>query len=221
MALNPAATRAVLWDLDGTLVDTAPLHWEVWNEVLAGYGRSLTLEEFLPTFGLRNDTVIPLWIGAHLSAEEVQYISEVKEKRFRERLAETPVALLPGALDWLARLKRDGWWQALATMTPRKNLESILRTADFAGYLDALVTAEDVARGKPAPDVFLAAASKLDVPPMRCIVVEDAPAGVDAGRSAGMRVIAVGPSVAGVDADLHAASLLSLPADSFERLVNG
>jgi HAD superfamily hydrolase (TIGR01509 family) len=208
---SPGA-RAVLWDLDGTLVDTALVHWQAWRAALpaAAAASQLSWEAFLPTFGLRNDALIPKWLGTHPSAGEIRRISEVKEERYRALLGKGSIRLVPGAENWLRRLRGLGWRQAIATMTPRQNLELILLALDIGQYLDAVVTAEDVVRGKPEPDVFLAAAGRLSVPPARCLVIEDSPAGVEAARRAGMRVIGVGPAVQDKLADYTVVRLTDL-----------
>jgi beta-phosphoglucomutase len=204
-------TRAVLWDLDGTLVDTALVHWRAWRESLpATAARQLSWEEFLPTFGLRNDTLIPKWLGTYPSAAEIRRISDVKEEHYRALLGKVSIKPAPGAEHWLRRLRGLGWRQAIATMTSHQNLELILLALNIGQYLDTIVTAEDVARGKPAPDVFLTAAERLAVPPARCLVIEDSLAGVEAARRAGMRVIRVGPAVQGNLADHTVARLTDL-----------
>jgi beta-phosphoglucomutase len=122
-------------------------------------------------------------------------------------------------MQWLARLQRQSWRQAIATMAPRANLEVMVRMAGIQPYLDATVTAEDVARGKPEPDVFLAAADRLHIPPARCVVVEDAPAGVEAAHRAGMRAVGVGVKILPGTADRVVQSLTELPEDAFRQLV--
>lgn len=211
--------RAVLWDLDGTLVNTAPIHWRAWKEILAAEGKALTWEAFLPSFGQRNDTALRAWLGHDLSVETIQRISSQKEDLFRTMLRTTPLEMLPGARDWLERLRLAGWRQALATMTWRENLEAMFAAQDFSDCFDAIVTAEDVHQGKPDPEVFLLAAQRLAVPPSRCIVVEDAPAGIEAARRAGMRVIGAG-APALLKADRVVPRLSDLTDTVFDDLVN-
>jgi HAD superfamily hydrolase (TIGR01509 family) len=212
---------AALWDLDGTIVDTAPIHWLAWRDTLADEGRTLTYERFATTFGLRNDQTLPVLLGAEVSGAEIARIGDAKETRFRERVAAQPPVVLPGALHWLAALRSAGWRQALATMAPRPNLEVIVNSLGLGAYFDAAVASEDVERGKPDPQVFLLAAQRLGVPPGRCVVVEDSTAGVEAARRAGMRCIGVSRNHSSMTADLLVSALDELAPDAFVRLVNG
>jgi beta-phosphoglucomutase len=218
MSLTIAQPRAVLWDLDGTLIDTAPVHWRAWQQILVPEGVNLTWAVFAPTFGQRNDTVLRGWIREDLADSEIARISETKEALYREMLGQYPLVLLPGAAHWLAQLHASGWRQALATMTGRKNLEAIFSVMNFQRYMDAIVCAEDVARGKPDPEVFLRAAERLSIPPQRCIVVEDSPAGIEAAKRAGMHSIGVSKDDP-LPADRTAPSLADLPAATFDDLV--
>ena len=120
---------------------------------------------------------------------------------------------------WMARLRQAGWKQAVATAAPGLNEEAVVEALGLASWFDARVTAEDVTRGKPFPDIFLTAAAALAVPPERAIVVEDAPAGVAAARAAGMKVIAVCESGPIPAADVWVASLIDLPPDMFDALL--
>lgn len=208
--------RAVLWDLDGTLIDTAPFHWMAWRDMLASINVMLTWEDFLPTFGMRNDTIIPMWFGKDVSAEDIIRIGDKKEAHYRELLGQQPIQPLPGAVEWITALRQRGWQQAIATMTPRANVDQILDRLDIRNKIDGLVTAEDVARGKPEPDVFLAAARLLNVPPSVCVVVEDSEAGIEAARRAGMRSIGVR---LGLPAGLVVDRLDRLPPDAFDQLL--
>ncbi|HEX9365541.1 MAG TPA: HAD family phosphatase [Vicinamibacterales bacterium] len=210
--------RAVLWDLDGTLVDSEELHWLSWRDTMRSEGVELTYAQFLASFGQRNDRIIPVWLGADVDAARVQRIGEEKEAEYR-RLAEAHgLTPLPGAREWLAALRAGGWKQAIASSAPLVNVEMMLRVAGLEGCLDAIVSAEDVTMGKPDPQVFFEAAARLQVPPPRCIVVEDAAAGVEGARRAGMR--SVGVTRDGLlDADVFVRSLADLPPDAFERLL--
>jgi beta-phosphoglucomutase len=203
--------------MDGTLVDSRDRHWRSWQEVLAAEGVAVSEAQFLATFGQRNDTILRGWLGAEAEPERVRRIGEAKEAAYRRLVVERGLAPLPGAADWLRRLDEAGWRQAVASSAPRLNVEVVLRVLGLERRFRALVAAEDVKAGKPAPDVFLAAAARLGVQPGRCVVVEDAEAGIEAARRAGMSSVGVGIR----SADLPVASLAELPLDAFDGLVRG
>ena len=213
--MNP---RAVLWDLDGTLADSEEYHWLSWRDAMRAEGVELTYDRFLASFGQRNDRILGAWLGEAADATRIRRIGDWKEAEYR-RLAEarglTPLA---GAREWVERLHRDGWKQAIASSAPRLNVETMLHVLKFDGLIDAMVSADEVKKGKPDPDVFLAAAAAVSVPPSRCVVVEDAPAGVEAGRRAGMKTVGVNAK-SPLAADVYVTSLADLSPDAFERLL--
>ena len=210
--------RAVLWDLDGTLVDSAEFHWLSWRDTMAAEGVSLTYQQFLESFGQKNDRILPGWLGPGADADRIRRVGDAKETEYRRLASVHGLTPLPGASSWVRRLHAQGWQQAIASSAPRDNVGVMLRALALDGMFEAIVSAEDVTRGKPDPQVFVAAAGRLGVPADRCIVVEDAAAGVQAARGAGMRCIGVNRAVV-LDADVAVSSLLELPADAFDRLV--
>jgi HAD superfamily hydrolase (TIGR01509 family) len=210
--------RAVLWDLDGTLVDSAEFHWLSWRDTMAAEGVSLTYQQFLDTFGQKNDRILPGWLGPGADAHRIRRVGDAKEAEYRRLASVHGLRPLPGASSWVRRLHAQGWQQAIASSAPRENVGVMLRALALESMFEAIVSAEDVSRGKPDPQVFLAAAERLGVPRDRCIVVEDAAVGVQAARSAGMRCIGVSRAVV-LDADVAVSSLLELPSDAFDRLV--
>lgn len=212
--------RGVLWDVDGTLIDSGDYHWLAWHETMAAEGFDLSRDRFAATFGWRNDAILRDWLGADLTAAEIARIGDLKEARYRELMAERGVQPLPGVRRWLAALAAAGWRQAVASSAPRLNVEAILAALEIAHFFEAITSAEDVQRGKPDPQVFLVAAEKLGIAPERCIVVEDAPAGVEGGRRAGMATVGVLWSHAELSADLVVRTLDELPPDAFDRLLD-
>jgi beta-phosphoglucomutase len=210
--------KAVLWDLDGTLVDSSDHHWVAWRETIGAEGHGVTYAQFLDSFGQKNDRIIRGWLGNDTTDEVIKRIGDAKEAEYRRLALEHGVTALPGALEWIQTLQRDGWLQAIASSAPRLNVEVMVRALKIEPFIDAVVSAEDVTAGKPDPQVFLAAASRLQVPASQCIVVEDAAAGVEAAHRAGMRCIAVSKG-ASLKGDVSVASLADLPADAFERLL--
>lgn len=211
--------RAVLWDLDGTLVDSADYHWRSWRDTLAAEGTSITYEQFRASFGQKNDRILRRWFGDRISPERIQRIGDAKEAEYRRLAREEGLIALPGAAEWVTRLHRDGWRQAIASSAPRANVDVMLNVLGLDRGFDAIVSAEDVTAGKPDPQVFQIAASRVGVPPSRCVVVEDAAAGIEAARRAGMKSIGVSREGA-LDADVFVESLADLPDDAFERLVH-
>jgi len=207
---------AVLWDMDGTLVDSEEYHWLSWRDTMAAEGVALTREQFLESFGQRNDAILARWLGRDASAR----IGDTKEELYRKLLREGGLAPLPGAAEWVKHLHREGWVQAIASSAPRANVAAVLEVIELGGCFQAIVSAEDVTMGKPDPQVFLTAASRLGMAPSRCIVVEDAVAGVEAARRAGMRSIGVRRSGPPLAADIAVASLADLPMNAFASLLD-
>ena len=205
--------------MDGTLVDSEELHWQAWRETMQAEGRPITREEFLASFGQRNDRILATWLGEACGPDRVRRLSDSKEECYRAQARKVGLVPLPGAAEWVEKLRGAGWRQAMATAAPRANAECILELLGFNDRFEAVVTAEDVRHGKPDPEVFLAAAAKLGVPPAQCIVVEDAAAGTEAARRAGMRSIGVRRPGPPIEADIVVDSLADLPPDAFDRLV--
>jgi len=220
MASNQNTPRAVLWDVDGTLVDSLEYHWLSWREALAEEGYALTREQFLSTFGRRNDEILRAYFGDDITPARVTRISLGKEEAYREMVRSRGIAPLPGVRRWLHQLKADGWRQAVASSAPPLNLDVILASLGVADCFDAIASAEEVERGKPDPQIFLAAAAKVQTPPARCVVVEDAPAGTEAVRRAGMRSVGVLTTHAHLEADLVVRSLDELDGAAFASLLD-
>src|SRR6266566_4022440 len=181
--------RAVIWDLDGVIIDSANEHRLAWQRLAREEGISFSDADFWATFGKRNDDIIAT-IWGPLPPERVQELANRKESYFRELIRKT-AAPLPGAMELMRGLHEAGFAQALASSAPIENIKLISDVLGLEKYLSVLVSGETVARGKPAPDIFLKAASELHMHPSWCVVIEDAVAGVQAAHAAGMRCIAV------------------------------
>jgi beta-phosphoglucomutase len=205
--------------MDGTLVDSGEYHFIAWRETLAREGIELSRERFAQSFGQRNDEILRDHFGPNLPDEELARIAGAKETRYRQLVVENGLETLPGVRAWLTRLASDGWRQAIASSAPRQNIDTILAGLGLSGLFAATACAEDVQRGKPDPQIYLVAASRVAVEVDRCVVVEDAPAGIEAARRAGMRVVGVRFSHVDLDADRVVDSLEELPADAFEQLL--
>lgn len=182
---------AALFDLNGTVVDDMKVHGQLWREVVLALGRDVPASVFYREFsGVPTIEVLPQVVGRELDAETVRRLSDEKEARYRE-VYRDQVTEVPGAVAFLARLRQAGVKVALATSAPRANRDLALDGLGLHQAFDHVVGIEDVKRGKPAPDLFLAAASLLGVPANECIVFEDALAGLEAAHAAGMRVAGI------------------------------
>ena len=219
MSASDDVARAVLWDMDGTLLDSTEYHWLAWRAALRVEGITLSYDGFLASFGQRNDTILRGHFGPAIPVAEIERIGDAKEERYRDLVRERGIALLPGVERWLRRLHAEGWRQAIASAAPRANVDTILAIVDAGACFQAIVSAEDVQRGKPDPQVFLVAAERLGVPTARCVVVEDAPPGIEAAHRGGMRAIGVRTSHPGLEADIADGTLDELPDDAFEAVL--
>jgi len=181
--------QAVIWDLDGVIIDSADEHRRAWQRLAKEEGVTMTDADFWATFGKRNDDIFAMLWG-DMPAERVKALADRKEMYFREFIRET-AAPLPGSMELMRALHEADFAQALASSTPIENIDLISEILHLKQYLTVMVPGETVPRGKPAPDIFLKAAEGLHKPPEVCVVIEDAVAGVQAAHNAGMRCIAV------------------------------
>lgn len=181
---------AVIWDVDGTLVDTAELHYDAWVKLAAEIDRPFSRENFAATFGRRNPEIIRLLFDDNLSNAQVAVLGERKERHYRAEAARG-ISLLPGVRSLLDDFASRGVPQAIGSSAPRGNLDLILDLTGSRSFFQGVVAMEDTQRGKPHPEVFLTAAAKLRTEPARCIVFEDAVAGVQAAKAGGMKCVAV------------------------------
>jgi beta-phosphoglucomutase len=179
-------SRGVIFDFDGVLIDSEPLHVRAFQEVLAAYGRTLTEEEYYASYIVYSDREV---LERLLPGGEVlEAALAAKERRYLE-LMEGGV---PAFRDGLALLSRtDGWRVGLATGSLRPEVERVLRSLGIRERFGAVVTREDCRNGKPDPEPFLLAARGLGLAPCLCVVIEDTPGGVQAAKAAGMVCVAV------------------------------
>ena len=216
-----ALPKAVIFDLDGVLIDTGHFHKQSWFDLARREGWNITDEFFYQTFGMQNYQIIPQLSPQPLPDEKIRQLSEWKEQRYRELIA-GKLTLLDGAEQLITNLKQNNFRLAIGTSTPRINLDFMLEYLPVAHHFDALVTGEDVQNGKPAPDTFLKAARKLNLPPAACVVVEDAIPGIQAAKAAQMPVVAVTTTRQRSDLTLAnkiVDSLIELTAADFKTLL--
>jgi beta-phosphoglucomutase len=183
--------RAVVFDLDGTLVDNMAMHARAFVAFAARYGLpELTLDLRRRIDGKRNSEIFPILFERAMTPEEVLRYEEEKEGAYRAMSA-GQLAPMPGALTLLDLLAARGIPVAVATSAPQKNVEHTMRETGLTERVAVVARGDEVPHGKPFPDVFLKAAEKLGVVPEQCLAFEDAPVGVDAVRRAGMHCVAL------------------------------
>lgn len=211
---------AVIFDLDGVLVDTAPLHYRAWKRLaeLIDIPFNQTDNERLKGLGRRESLEALLALGRRSASEkEIQEWMDVKNRWYVESLADlSPDDRLPGVTPLLEQLKKEGF--RLAVGSASRNARMILQRVELTPYFDAVVDGTMIKRSKPAPDVFLKAAERLEVPPEQAVVIEDARAGIAAAHAASMKAIGIGDPQTLAEADLVVESLRALTADRIRAL---
>jgi len=181
---------AVIFDMDGVIVDSAEAHLRSWRQLADEEGLSITAEQFAATFGRPSREIIRLLFGADRDEAEVRRLDERKEAIYRD-LVRGQVPVVPGAVELIRGLYGRGVRLAIGSSGPAANVELVMGELGLGRYFHAVVTAEDVQRGKPDPQVFLVAADRLGVAPHACAVIEDAPAGIEAAHRGGMVAVAL------------------------------
>jgi len=180
---------AVLWDMDGVLVDTAELHYQTWKQTLAGYGIPFSRQLFNEFFGMNNEQTLTGILGRPPETSFLQESSDHKEDIFRKSI-HGHIELYPGVRKLLQELQRAGVRQAIASSAPQENIDALVNEFNMASFFQAIVSGCEL-KSKPDPATFLLAAERLGVKPQRCVVIEDALHGIEAARRAGMKCIAV------------------------------
>lgn len=216
-----AEVKAVIWDLDGVIADSAPYHLSAWQEIFSKRGVKFTEEDFKRSFGLRNDNIIRNRLGEGITQDEIEAIAREKEETFR-KIAGQKIKPLPGALKLIKSLENKGVRMAIASSTTIENIRLVTGTLGIADCFQSIVTGQDVTEGKPSPQLFLLAAQRLGVKPEKCVVIEDAVAGVAAAKRAGMACVAVtntNPRQSLQEADLIVDTLEAVTVKDLEKLL--
>lgn len=205
--------EAVIFDLDGVLVSTDEMHFKAWTRLAEEIGiTTFTKEDNIRQRGVSRMASLEIVLeksDKKFSDEEKAEMADRKNGYYCEMLKElTPDDVLDGALDFLKFLKANNIKTAVGSAS--KNAPVILEKTDLLGYLDAISCGLDVTKSKPDPEVFLVAADKLGVKPEKCLVVEDAHAGIQAAKNGNMFALAVGAAYGDEDADFSMKSLANL-----------
>ena len=182
--------RAVIFDMDGVLIDSYHAHLEAWQRMGEKLGRPITEEAFVPTFGRVNREIFHHLWGDAFSDDEIARWGDWKEVAYREVILKRFPGM-DGAVDLLDALKAAGFALAIGSSGPPENVAAALVGLGRVTLFDAIVNGREVTHGKPHPEVFLKAAERLDLEPRVCAVVEDSLAGLEAAVRAGMTPIAL------------------------------
>ena len=182
--------KGVIFDMDGVLVDNRDAHIEAFEIICRKYGVPFDREKFMPTFGMTNDLILERLMPEVIKTTDWKKIAVEKENIYRE-IFERTIAPAKGLVDFLKAPKKEGYKTAVGSSGNTPNVNFVLDRCGIAGYFDAIANGDMITRGKPDPEVYLLAAKKLELAPGECIVVEDAPVGIRAARSAGESVVAI------------------------------
>lgn len=182
---------AVIFDMDGTMIDNHAAHREAWMAFVEKHQLSVTAEDFNQHYaGKKNSEILSGIFERSLSPVDTTKYAEEKEAFYR-KIYEPDLAEIKGLKEVLSAIKEHSRPLAIATTSPRSNWEFILKKLDLVDTFDCVKGDEDVQKGKPNPEIYLLAAAALEVQPSRCLVFEDTPSGVEAAKSAGMQVVAI------------------------------
>jgi beta-phosphoglucomutase len=215
--------KAVLFDVDGVLVDSFQAHFRSWLMLAEENGFSFTREDFTSTFGRTSrDIIAALWPVDDLDDEQIRSLDDRKEALYREIVADDFPAM-DGAVELIDALGEAGFRLAVGSSGPPENVNLVLERLGRAEAFATIITGNDVTRGKPDPHVYQLAADRLKIRPGRCAVIEDAPAGIAAARAAKMAAIGLASTGRTVQelaaADLVVGSLRELSAARISALI--
>ena len=190
MAHNLPGRLGVIFDLDGVLLDSYEIHYQCWRSIAEKYSLTVTERDFDSLFGRRGSEIVRQVWGEDLTEEQIVTIHRQKQALYRERL-QGNFPENDGAIQLIDSLTAEGFILGIGSSAPPENVEMSLNGLNRAKSFKAIVTGNDVARGKPDPQVFLLAAQRMGVEPLDCAVIEDAPAGIEAALAGGMTAIAL------------------------------
>ena len=203
--------EGIIWDMDGVLIDSMEIHFTIWKEFFTPYQVEFNRQDFNRHFGTTNLQTILTTIGDRVNHQQAIALSNKKQALF-EKQAIQQVKLIPGVKNWLAKFQSMGIPQAVASSNSQGFIEAVAKHLKIDQFFNTMISAEGL-KSKPHPQVFLECAKRIHADPARCLVVEDAVAGVEGAKRAGMRCLAI--TTTNPALDLRQADLI-LPG--FEQL---
>ena len=210
-----------IFDWDGVIIDSSSYHEESWELLAKQENKALPPGYFKKAFGKKNENIIPDVLKWTQKKKEIQRLSDLKEKLYRQIMSDRGISPLPGVKPFLKMLQKNKTPCAVGSSTPSLNITTALGLLGLENCFSTIIAAEDVSKGKPDPQVFLLAAKKLHLSPEQCIVFEDAFVGIQAAKAGGMKVVAVTTTHPGfelTEADLVVDRLDELSVAQLEEL---
>jgi HAD superfamily hydrolase (TIGR01509 family) len=183
--------KAVIFDMDGLMIDSEPIHYQAYSRVLHDLGKKYPLEDNNRLYiGLSDSEQAKDMVVRYALPLSPEELVEKKQKEFKQ-IIQTAIIPKPGLMQLLEDLKSNQYKMAIASSSRKDVIELVIKSLKISHFISAYCSAEDVQNAKPAPDLFLLAADKLQVKPQECLVLEDSPRGIEAASKAGMKSFAI------------------------------
>jgi len=210
--------KAVIFDMDGTMVNTEDLWKDVNSELAKSYGKTFDMSTRAKMMGRKEEDAIRIFKDHHKLSASIDELFESRNKLLFNKIHK--VTINPGLIELINLIDGSGLKKAIATSTYKDFAMAVLNSTDLAEKFSVIITGDMIQNGKPRPDIFLEAASELETKPENCLVIEDSENGVEAGHNAGMKVIAVPHEYSKAQDFSKADKIVGSLKDINERLIN-